>query len=104
MPSLEPTIILFLATAANVLVQIVNGRLPAAESDERRLRDWIPIFLVPVMIAIGASMAFYFGRDPVAGTFEGLFAGAASVGIYELGSQVPVIGRAFTSSGWFRRG
>jgi len=104
MPTLDPAIIAFLSFVANVIVQVVKGRLPDPETDTRRLRDWIPIVLVPGMAAIGASMAYNFGRDWVAGAFEGLFAGAASVGIYELGSQVPVIGRAFTSSGWFRRG
>lgn len=104
MPDLDPRIILFLATAANAIVQFIKGRLPESDpdSDKMAARDWIPIILLPATTAVGCLMAAYYGRDLVAGAFEGFFAGASAVGIYELGSRIPGLDKLFTSPGWFR--
>lgn len=98
MLSLDPLVIGFLAVVANILVQAVKGLLP------EKAKALLPVGIMAVMAGCGALLAWYTGRDPVSGGLEGFFAGASSVGLYELASNVPGLSRVFSSAGWIGRG
>ena len=96
MPQLDPGIMLWLAGAANVVVQLIKGLL------KESLRRWIPAAVLLLWSGTGAGLAAYYGRDVVAGVWEGFFAGAAACGIYKLESAIPGLNRVFSRSGWLR--
>lgn len=94
---LDPRWIGLLAAIANVLVQLVKGLF----SDG--LKRWIPLLVIGVLGLAGLGLAAYYGRDLVAGALEGFFAGASSVGFYEIAKSLPGVQLAFNGNGWFKR-
>ena len=97
MPLLESQIITIIAGIATTLTQLLKGLVDEA------YKKWIPLVLAVVCTAVGVGLAFYYGRDPVAGALEGFFAFAGAVGFYELASVVPGANSAFNDRGWIAK-
>lgn len=97
MPAVDPQTVSLLGVVANLLTQLVKGLIPDP------YKVYIPSVLAVVLMAIGAGLAAYGGRDIVAGLFEGLFGAAAAVGLYEVTSQLPGLQNVFHSAGWIGR-
>lgn len=97
MPPLESEVLTLMAAVATVLVQLVKGLL----SEEAK--DWIPLVLFVICTAVGTGLAFYYGRDPVAGALEGFFGFAGAVGFYEVANVIPGANSVMNDEGWVRR-
>jgi len=90
MPQISSEVVTFLAALFAALTQLVKG-LIFEEDDE--LKRWFAL--------VGTLLAFYYGRDPVVGVFEGTIAGLTSLGMYASGKVVaPAVVNA---KGWLRR-
>ena len=97
MPPIDSTVLSLLAAAATVMVQLVKGLLADT------VKQYLPLILFVVMVPLGTALAFYYGRDPVAGALEGFFGFAASVGFYEAANGLPVTKGVFNGRGWIVR-
>ncbi len=94
MPPLESSVLAILSSVATIVVQLVKGLLP------EKVKQFLPLIIAVILVPLGALLALYYGRDPVAGALEGLFAFGASVGFYEAASNVPGVRSAFNDRGW----
>ena len=94
MPPIDSTVLSLLAAAATVMVQLVKGLLADT------VKQYLPLILFVILVPLGTALAFYYGRDPVAGALEGFFGFAASVGFYETASNVPGARSVFNGRGW----
>jgi len=98
MPQISSEVVTFLAALFAALTQLVKG-LIFEEDDE--LKRWLPVGIVLLCALFGTLLAFYYGRDPVVGVFEGTIAGLTSLGMYASGKVVaPTVVNA---KGWLRR-
>lgn len=98
MLQLDPQVIAWLAIIANLLVQLTKGLYPES------FKKYIPISLAGLLMAVGLGLAWYTGRDVVAGAIEGFFAACSAVGLYEMAGAVPGVSQLFHSDGWISRG
>lgn len=94
MPLLESQVIALLSSVALIFTQTIKNLIPEGG------RKWIPLGLLFVLTLLGLGLSMYMGRDPVAGVLEGFFGGAAALGYYEVGSNVPGVNRVVNSKGW----
>jgi hypothetical protein len=93
----DPVAIAFLTTIAAILVQAVKGLL------SEPVKKFIPLALLVLMPLVGLGLALYQGADALKGVFEGFFAGASAVGLYETGNSLPGVGTVFSDNGWITR-
>ena len=98
MLTLDPAVIAWLAVVANLLVQLTKGLYPEP------FKKYVPLLLAGALMAIGAGLALYTGRDLVVGVVEGFFAAMSAVGLYESAAVLPGVKNVFHSSGWIARG
>lgn len=97
MPPIDSSVLAMLSSVAVVVVQLVKGLL------DDSVKRWIPLVLFVVMLPVGVLLAYYYGRDPVAGLLEGLFGFASAVGFYEAASEVPGVKKVMNGRGWVYR-
>lgn len=97
MPALSSEVLALLGGAATILAQLVKGLLP------EKAKEYLPIILFLICVPLGAALAFYYGRDPVAGCLEGLFGFASAVGFYEAANAIPGAKTVFNDRGWIVR-
>lgn len=97
MPPLSSEVLALMAAVATVIVQLVKGLLP------ERVKQFLPLILCVLMVPLGTLLAAYYGRDPVAGALEGLFAFGSSVGFYEGASELPGVKSVFNGKDWLVR-
>ena len=97
MPPLDSNILALMSSIGTVFVQAIKGLLPD------RAKAFIPVGLIALMIVIGLSLAFYYGRDPLAGALEGFFGAAGAIGIYEGANAIPGVKAVASSKGWISR-
>jgi len=98
MPPLESSVLAILTSVATIMAQLIKGLLP------EKVKQYLPLILAVLLVPIGTLLAYAYGRDPIAGALEGLFAFGSAVGFYEAASKVPVAKQVFTSEGWITRG
>ena len=96
MPQLESSVVALLAGVFSALTQLVKGLLLTEEA-----KRWIPLGTVFLCAIVGTLLAFYYGRDPVAGVVEGVVAGLSALGLYATGKAV--MPAAINTNGWIRR-
>ena len=96
MPQIDPTIVTFLAGLAAAVTQLLKG-LFLSEGSKR----WLPLVVVALCLLAGGGWAYAYGRDILAGIFEGIIAGLTSLGFYSVGKAVAPA--AVNSDGWLKR-
>lgn len=94
MPPLDSEVLTLMAAVATILVQLIKGLL------SEDIKQWIPLILFVLCTAVGTGLAFYYGRDPVAGALEGFFGFAGAVGFYELTNAIPGARAVMNDRGW----
>ena len=96
MPDLDSATIALLASVMSALTQLVKGVLLSEEA-----KRYLPLGVVFVSTLVGLLLAFYLGRDPVVGTFEGVISGLSALGLYASGKSVAP--NAINTGGWLKR-
>lgn len=96
MPELDSATITLLAAVLSALTQMVKGVLLSEEA-----KRYLPLGVVFFSTLVGLLLAFYLGRDPVVGTFEGAIAGLSALGLYASGKSVAP--NAVNTDGWLKR-
>lgn len=94
MPPVDAQVLAMLSSVAAIFTQLLKGLLP------ENVRTYIPLILIAILVPLGVGLAFYTGRDPVAGALEGLFAAASAVGFYEAAHVTPGVRLIFKHRGW----
>jgi len=96
MPELDSATIALLASVLSALTQLVKGVLLSEEA-----KRYLPLGVVFVSTLVGLLLAFYLGRDPVVGVFEGVISGLSALGLYASGKSI--VPAAINSGGWLKR-
>ena len=92
MPQLDSGVLTLFASVAVIFVQLLKGLV------NETYHRFIPLALFVVMTPMGVALAFYSGRDPVAGGLEGFFGFATAVGFYAAGKAIAP--GVVNSAGW----
>jgi len=96
MPELDSATIALLGSVLSALTQLVKGVLLSEEA-----KRYLPLGVVFFSTLVGLLLAFYLGRDPVVGVFEGVISGLSALGLYATGKSVAPA--AINSAGWVKR-
>ena len=97
MPQIDSNVVSLLAGVFAALVQLVKGLV----FDNEEAKRWLPLGITLLCALVGTLLAFYYGRDPVAGVVEGVIAGLTSLGLYAAGKAVAP--NVVNSEGWLKK-
>lgn len=96
MPELDSATIALLGSVISALTQLVKGVLLSEEA-----KRYLPLGVVFFSTLVGVLLAFYLGRDPVVGTFEGAISGLSALGLYATGKSVAP--KVINGDGWLKK-
>ncbi len=96
MPQLDSTVVSLLAGVFSALTQLVKGVFLSEDA-----KRWLPICSVLLCSGVGTALAFYYGRDPITGLFEGVIGGLSALGVYATANSIAP--KAVNTEGWLKR-